>query len=125
MDGATTDVYVQCATDLATTDTVYDSTKWYQNMMAHDQYFMNIHACKAATTIPFMVIRTKTKDQLTFDGFAMAYKNLVDWSAKQAAEANLNPVECIDISTVATMEAGVFGGDFPSLVAGDRIALNA
>ena len=36
---------------------------------------MNIHGCKTANHIPFLVIETKAKDDLLFKGYKAAYKS--------------------------------------------------
>lgn len=71
-------------------------------MNAHDSYFMNIHGCKTANYIPFLVIKTKTTGSLLFDSYLSVYKNATDWIGTTTGGL-LPPIVCADISTDVSM----------------------
>ena len=62
---------------------------------------MNIHGCKVANTIPFLVIETVSKSNITFKNYKMAYRNNTDFLTGPANP--LAPIVCADISSATTV----------------------
>ena len=101
--------FVQCETFPDLTQDLYDYTVWYNNMIAYDQYFFNIHGCKAETgkkRIPFLLIDSGEKNKVIFDKFTLRHKS-ADWAVGNAANLH-RPIVCLDITTTTTLETELF-----------------
>lgn len=63
---------------------------------------MNIHGCKTANYIPFLVIKTASTSSLLFDSYINVYKNATDWIGNTTGGA-LPPIVCADITNANSM----------------------